>query len=344
MNKYIRILTITFGRIIRVFSSFVPKRKGLVVLGSKLNREGSNAYALFKILNNIHGIDAHYVYNRKGVVDFIKISRAEVIAYDSYITDLSYSFSGGTRTINLWHGISAKNIERMICKGKMKRFYGENFLTKFLFPDLNFEPSAILSCSEAMDKKFVRKAFKIKKSKIIRSEYPRLMGNSIEGNRIFLLWAPTWFETEIHPYEDTYQKLLMQLAESRGLVFLYRPHPNDKSSKFSSDMKYSEVTVSEALNKTEILFTDISSVVFDFVKLGGSKVIIDRVGLQIIEEIRGLNKDLLSLYSYFMSVGDPYDLEKINIEEITEQEKETIEDLLGKGTGINELIYWIKNG
>lgn len=344
MNKYLRILTITFGRIIRVLSFLVPKRKGLVVLGSKLNREGSNAYALFEILNNIDGVDAHYIYKRKGVIDFIKILRAEVIAYDSYITDLSYSFSGGARTINLWHGISAKNIERMICKGRRKRFYGDNFLAKFIFPDLNFEPSAILSCSKTMDKKFIRKAFKIKKTKIIRSEYPRLMGNSDEGSRIFLLWAPTWFETEIHPYEETYQKLLIKIAESRGLVFLYRPHPNAKNSKFSSDMKYSDVTVSEALNKTEILFTDISSVVFDFVKMGGSKVIVDRVGLQIIEEIRGLNKDLLGLYSYFMNVKEPYDLERINIKDISDQEKDTIDELLGEGIGINKLIYWIKNG
>jgi hypothetical protein len=344
MNKYHRILTITFGRILRILSFCVPKRKGLVVLGSKLTREGSNAYALFKILNSIHNIDAHYIYKKKGLVDFLKILRAEVIAYDSYITDLSYSLSGGSRTINLWHGISAKNIERMISKGKMKRFYGENFFTKFLFPDLNFEPSAILSCSDVMDKKFIRKAFKIKKSKIIRSEYPRLFGNSIARDRKFLLWAPTWFETEIHPHEETYQMLLMKIAETRGLVFLFRPHPNAKNSKFSSDMKYSEVTVSEALNKTEILFTDISSIVFDFIKLGGSKVIIDRVGLQIIEKIRGLNKDLISLYSGFMNVRDPYELEKINIQEITEQEKETINNVLGKGKGINELICWIKNG
>jgi hypothetical protein len=344
MNIYKRLITITIGRLIRVITSLIPKKKGLIVLGSRLIKEGSNSYELFRKLKKSSQLEIYYVYKGKVISDFLKIIRAEVIIYDSYVTDVSYSFSGGARTLNLWHGLSSKKIEQMITKGKLS-FYFNHTISKILFPDLNFKPTAILSCSTEMDEKYIKKAFDTRKSKIIRSPYPRNLNNTNFVEKKFLLWVPTWYETELHPFEKEYIEILSELALQQNLVFLYRPHPNSSSLSISTDPNYSNLNSAMALPHTEILITDVSSIVFDYVLIGGSKIICDNTGISIIKKIRGINEDLQEYYNMFQKIDNPTELRYIDLDKkIEESQKLKIQNLFGHNSGEEELIYWINNG
>lgn len=245
------------------------------------------------------GYEAYRRWSIKGI--FITL-RSGVFVYSSYLGDVNFFTSGTAFRVNLWHGVGLKKIEFKIKEGALKNFYNPSIINKyrFILPDRFARPKLMLSTSPLMTEHF-SECFRISKDKCFEGIYPRLaidqdlklrqrvsafgVSSEIEemlrsyGRRI--IYMPTWRDSMASGIDVAIPdyKLLNDLMVLTGSVFVIKAHPNeffDKSiSGLSNVMLWDNCEdVYPFLTLFDVLVTDYSSVLYDFVALGKRSVIL----------------------------------------------------------------------
>ena len=246
------------------------------------------------------GFEAYRIPSLRG---FWYALRAGYWFINCYTSDILFCLAGRTRVVNLWHGVGCKQIEFGITKGVLaKRYVDRDFWECFYHPACFRRPDWFLSTSDFFDGHFSR-AFRIGRERCIRAGYPRnmfltadvasatdfvqrfthggeaeLVGRIKPFAKVFL-YMPTWRESQRDSFTSGFDlPRLNECLREQNAVALMKPHPNtrvDASATFSNLIFVpSAIDIYSILPFTDVLITDYSGILYDYLLMPGKDVIL----------------------------------------------------------------------
>lgn len=246
------------------------------------------------------GLKSYNVFSPKGMW-FALTSKYWFV--NSYSNDIFFSFSGGVTLVNLWHGLPIKRIEFGITSGDLaKRYVDKNFWERYYHPQVFVRPDYVLSSSPSLSKIFA-KDFRINQSQCLEFGYPRnyLLRCSAEQRKSWAakyepsitlevmetirkhkkcyIYMPTWRDSQRDVFVQSMNLdvLNQQLSQNDELLLL-KPHANtlvDNVAQYSNILLLdSKLDVYSLLPDIDVLITDYSSIIQDYLLIGGRGVIL----------------------------------------------------------------------
>jgi len=249
-----------------------------------------------------YGLKAYFVLSPKGVWHALT---SKYWFFNAYTSDIMFAFSGGAICVDLWHGIGLKRTEFNIVSGKLAERYQERkFKEIFYHPECFRRPGWLLSSTPFQSEMFAS-AFRIEQSRCLELGYPRneiLTCNEkdrkahiasfenestkrviaqIAGKdykKVFI-YMPTWRDSQRDLFVQSFDlgKMNGLLQEKESLLIL-KPHTNtivDHVDQYSNIVLVdSKADVYPILAYTDVLITDYSSVLYDYVLMEGKDVIL----------------------------------------------------------------------
>ena len=315
------ILFDTFQFFLKVLDSLFPKSDNTIIFPLDSYKEYSdNRRFLFDSLSKFRGIDCvilffnkenivnkRYVnfYTLKGIIYWL---RARYIVISHGTADIPFSHSidyRRRRLVNIWHGISLKNLGY--------RMKNQNISSL----ELEFEKYDSMICSSTLDSLAMQSCFKKAERNMWLTGLPRndlLFFNDSQisddlknglnwindqlNQRKMVLYMPTWRDDKFHNPKFNEREIakLKLLLKSENAVLAVKIHPNAPPIDFGSlpIVNLSECPCPEVglfLRKADVLITDYSSVWVDF-------LLLDRQIISYCPDISNYKKTRGLLYDY----------------------------------------------
>ncbi len=253
----------------------------------EIRSKGLKAYSLFSLPGLYYALRGKYYF------------------FNDYSSDICYFTSGGTVKVNLWHGVGLKKIEFCIENGPLAdRYVRKTFRERYFYPFVYQRPDYFLSSTDFQSVKFAR-AFRIPLEKCLNLGYPRNdvllweekqrqnfidryeprvtreLIDRIRGYKKIYLYMPTWRDSqkELFSAHLDVEKLNGFMQETDSL-FLFKPHPIMKIAPDvfgqSSHLMLldSHVDIYSLLPYTQVLITDYSSILYDYLLMEDKDVIL----------------------------------------------------------------------
>lgn len=224
--------------------------------------------------------------------------------FNSYTSDIFYSFSGGAVCFNLWHGLVLKRIEYNIRSGPVgARYQRTDFKEVYYHPQAFRAPDYVVSSSPSQTAIFAS-SFRIPAARCLEFGYPRneiltaaepartdfirryeppetlaLVRRMQQFGRV-LVYMPTWRDSQRHIFTQSMDLgRLNEVLRKHGEMLLLKPHANvvvDGSMPEYSNILFLPGTldVYPLLPYTHVLITDYSSVLYDYLLMDGKAVIL----------------------------------------------------------------------
>lgn len=246
------------------------------------------------------GLKAQCVLSLKGAW---RALRSKYWIINAYTSDILWAFSGGVTVINLWHGVGIKRAEYNVKAGPLyDRYIRKTFKEAFYHPEAYRKPDYLVTASD-FQTEFFCKTFRIPESSCIKCGYPRsriLVCNEkerlahikayepastaeliskIKGFSQTWIYMPTWRDSQRDIFAQNMDlgKLNEALAEKNELLLL-KPHPNtivrDLGAYPNIMLLDPSADVYPILPYTDVLVTDYSSVLYDYLLMDGKKVVL----------------------------------------------------------------------
>ncbi len=255
---------------------------------------------LVKVLNK-KGYCAYYCFSIKGILSLLQ---SEYFIFDSYLSGIYLWLSGGSKKVNLWHGVGIKKSDNDIKKGKLAKIFQSKGIKKIILKTL--APHVFLNshvdyffCTSPLYKKISASAFGTKKENIFITGYPRndlffykiknmeigtdfvlqkTINNAQKNGKKIILYTPTFRDTNEDIFKDETVKALERIekfCDKKNILFIFKPHPNSyKSFKKDGIKKLNNIYFADPnsdiyplLPKTDVLITDYSSISSDYLLL-----------------------------------------------------------------------------
>lgn len=289
---------------------------------------GCNPLAIFKNLES----DAQYskfrfvwVVNKKNNAHRMLRGNSRVIliekesdAYLRYLASAKYLINNNTfppyfsrrpgqRYLNTWHGIPLKTLGKDIKTGVMDhKNAARNLLhaTHIISPNRHFTDVLMLRndidglvTAKVAEIGYPRVDQIINSSKSTTSAIKARLG--IPDTARVALYAPTWRGDLANKYVDLDQiKSDLEAMRSSGYRVLFKGHPMVESELLNSELADilvdSSIDTNELLGCVDVLITDYSSIMFDFM-VTGKPILYYAYDLEDYKQNRGLYFDLDSL-------------------------------------------------
>ena len=290
-----KFLIFLFGYLILGLLSYViPKKKGMAVFVDSFTKRsyskftGNHKSLYLYMLNKPSELKPYWLTGDKNIFSLLSsqkypvllfnkitlfwfILRAELLILVSHGPQMPW---GKFKFVQLWHGAGFKDIV------KDKHNY---FLNK------SSEKLSFIIASSDADQK--RKIDCFGNQRVIITGFPRndiFFRNDLNADnykntigikpeRHIILYAPTFRQkTQKYtlPFSYSFHSKLCDFLKKRNMVFLIKRHPLDNSLKFNDNCEYiRDVTsyiedVQELLAVTDIMISDYSGIVSDFVLTG----------------------------------------------------------------------------
>ena len=248
------------------------------------------------------GLKAYHVLSPAGIWFAL---RAKCWFFNAYSSDIMFCLSGGAKLVNLWHGLPLKRIEFDIESGILAdRFVKKTLKERYFHPEVFKRPDYVVSSTELFSEVFARS---------FRIPLERCLNLGLARNEI-LTWPEEKRRAFIDRYEPAETMDLIGQMGSFGRVFVYMPTWRDSQNDFVTagfDFKSMEEVLSEnnalllikphantfidpailnglahikllpstldiypVLPYTDVLITDYSSVMYDFILMEKKDVIL----------------------------------------------------------------------
>ena len=236
--------------------------------------------------------NAHWVWSPKGVAACL---RAGFHIFDCYPKDTNYWLGRGATRINLWSGVPLKVIQRQHDNPRNRHyrlFHGylpERWFLSMMMPWHVFRPDLMVATSVECGE-ITREAFGLAKGKVAVTGYPRNdvlfdtarsvaafdtslpaeFTSAADSERTVILYLPTYRDSG-KSYMNMNWERLDELMEDIGSTFFFKTHPVDRLKNEISCKNVHQlpqlIDVYDLLPRTDILISDYSSIVFDFMML-----------------------------------------------------------------------------
>ncbi|MBQ6305968.1 MAG: CDP-glycerol glycerophosphotransferase family protein [Bacteroidales bacterium] len=248
------------------------------------------------------GLKAYHVLSPAGIWFAL---RAKCWFFNAYSSDIMFCLSGGAKLVNLWHGLPLKRIEFDIESGILAdRFVKKTLKERYFHPEVFKRPDYVVSSTELFSEVFARS---------FRIPLERCLNMGLARNEI-LTWPEEKRRTFIDRYEPTETLDLIGQMGNFDRVFVYMPTWRDSQNDFVTagfDFKSMEEVLSEnnalllikphantfidpvilnglahikllpstldiypVLPYTDVLITDYSSVMYDYILMEKKDVIL----------------------------------------------------------------------
>ena len=248
------------------------------------------------------GLKAYHVLSPAGIWFAL---RAKCWFFNAYSSDIMFCLSGGAKLVNLWHGLPLKRIEFDIESGILAdRFVKKTLKERYFHPEVFKRPDYVVSSTELFSEAFARS---------FRIPLERCLNLGLARNEI-LTWPEEKRRAFIDRYEPAETLDLIGQMGSFGGVFVYMPTWRDSQNDFVTagfDFNSMEEVLSEnnalllikphantyiepvllnglehikllpstldiypVLPYTDVLITDYSSVMYDYILMEKKDVIL----------------------------------------------------------------------
>jgi len=246
------------------------------------------------------GYEAYFVGAIKGL--WLAL-RAHYWFVNDNTSDIIFCMAGGAKVINLWHGVPMKCIEFGITQGELaKRYIDKEFWEVFYHPASFRRPDLMVSTTDFFDEVF-SKSFRITKTQCMQvgcprnrmltlplnevrrfvekyeSDYTRQLIDKMAQYDEVLVYMPTWRDSQRNCFANGFDLVAFNhcLKEKNALA-LMKPHANTILEGVSD---YSNILFIDGnvdmyciLPFTDVLITDYSSVLYDYILMPDKKVIL----------------------------------------------------------------------
>ena len=250
------------------------------------------------------GLKAYYIASPKGMWHALT---SKYWFYNSYSSDILYAFSGGAICINLWHGVGLKRTEFNITSGKLaERYQQKKFWEVYYHPESFKRPDWLISSSPFQSVMFAS-AFRLPLERCLELGYPRnVILTCLERERLdfvrkyepatamslieritggqysnVFVYMPTWRDSQREVFAQSFDlPRLDAMLESVNSLLLLKPHANVliNSAEFAElkniKLVDGKVDIYPVLPYTDVLITDYSSVLYDYILMPGKDVIL----------------------------------------------------------------------
>ena len=249
------------------------------------------------------GLKAEYIGSFKGLWFAL---RAKYWFFNAYVSDILFFASGGATCINLWHGIGlSKKVEFSITKGVLaKRYVKKTLKERFFHPECFRRPDYLLSSTPFQSAIFAE-AFRIKTEQSLNIGYPRntILLDNEEQRQTFikkyalpqtmklidtfksydkvLIYMPTWRDSQLNVFSENMDlTTLNKIMKEKNSLLLLKPHVNtlvdsEKYSAFENILFIEkDIDVYPILPYIDVLITDYSSILYDFILMPHKKLIL----------------------------------------------------------------------
>ena len=243
--------------------------------------------------------------------------------FNAYSSDIMFCLSGGAKLVNLWHGLPMKRIEFDITSGPLadryvkrslkERFYhpenfqrpdyllaaspffSETFARSFRIPVeqcllMGYPRNVILNCSEAERMRFIEKYEPVTTKTLVS----KLKGGSYDNVFIYL---PTWRDSQRDFFSHDFDlKGLDETLRQCNALLLLKPHVNVEveastvEGLTNVEFVQSNVDIYPVLPYTDVLITDYSSVLYDYVLMEQKGMILYLYDFQEYEKERNFTR------------------------------------------------------
>ncbi|MBQ9417827.1 MAG: CDP-glycerol glycerophosphotransferase family protein [Bacteroidales bacterium] len=277
----------------------------------------SSSRATIRLVRSL-GLKAYFIASPKGAW-YALTSKYWFV--NSYSSDILYAFSGGAIVVNLWHGVGLKRIEFNITSGTLADRYQRRTLGhRFYHPEVFRRPDYMLSSTPFQTAMFAP-AFRIPPSRCLELGYPR---NEIltctEADRLrhvaayepastqaliaslrtrpystVFIYMPTWRDSQRNLFTQSFDMhRLDALLQKRNALLLLKPHANVSTSpadyRHLHNIRFldSNTDVYPLLPLTDVLITDYSSILYDYLLLPDKGIILYLYDYAEYVDLRGL--------------------------------------------------------
>ncbi|MEP7113235.1 MAG: CDP-glycerol glycerophosphotransferase family protein [Ilumatobacteraceae bacterium] len=290
----------------RGLSRFVRRKPDLIAFGSVRNRFADNSAYLFlnmahdeeircvwltgshKVVKNLrcHGYEAHRRWSIRGIGVAVQ---ASYYVYSFAPSDINLWLSDGAVTVNLWHGLGVKRIERDR-DAPWNRMYraSDRSITGRVFADDRRSPDWLVTTSTPMTNYFAR-PFDLPIERCAQFGYPRndhfVQGtrpppilvdaevyDQLDQEQFVVGYFPTWRYDSFEALPDGAPDLdeIARVVGEQGGVMLFKPH-HQSATPIASDPSLrflpADCDLNAYLGLCDVLITDYSSVAADFLLL-----------------------------------------------------------------------------
>lgn len=246
------------------------------------------------------GLPAYWVLSPVGAW---KALRAKYWFVNSYSSDIMYCLSGGVTIVNLWHGVGLKHCEFNIKDGALaERFVKKTFKERFYHPE-SFKRPDYLASSTPFQSTMFASAFRIPLDKCLNVGYPRnailqkpkedvlafvrkyepqetlhLIEKCSKYDKVYI-YMPTWRDSQKNVFAQQMDlRKLSAVLKRQNALLLLKPHPNTiVNSIYQADnivLVERTVDIYGVLPFTDVLITDYSSILYDYLLMPDKQVIL----------------------------------------------------------------------
>ena len=250
------------------------------------------------------GLKAYYTFSVRGMWHALT---SKFWFHNAYTSDIMFAFSGNAICVNLWHGVGLKRIEFNINSGKLaERYQKTNFKEVFYHPEVFRRPDWVVTSTPFQTNMFSL-AFRIPRDRCLEVGYPRneilvwreekrlkyieryepfetkeMLRKIKKANyqRVFV-YMPTWRDSQREIFVQGFDLERMEaILQSQNALLLLKPHANTIIDASAFDgfsniwLVDAKVDVYPMLPYVDVLITDYSSVLYDYVLMEGKDVIL----------------------------------------------------------------------
>jgi CDP-glycerol glycerophosphotransferase (TagB/SpsB family) len=246
------------------------------------------------------GLPAYWVLSPIGAW---KAMRAKYWFVSAYTSDIMYCLSGNATVVNLWHGVGLKYCEFNITTGPLAdRYVRKTFKERFYHPESFRRPDYVLTSTECQTR-MMKTAFRVPVERCLELGYPRnailtqpkedildfvrkyepqgtlqLIERCSKYDKVYI-YMPTWRDSQknVFAQQMDLQKLSEVLKKQNALLLL-KPHPNTiVDNIYQADnivLVERTVDIYGVLPFTDVLITDYSSILYDYILMPKKQVIL----------------------------------------------------------------------
>ena len=246
------------------------------------------------------GLPAYWVLSPIGVWNAL---RAKYWFVSAYTSDIMYCLSGNATVVNLWHGVGLKYCEFNITTGPLAdRYVRKTFKERFYHPESFRRPDYVLTSTECQTR-MMKTAFRVPVERCMELGYPRnmiltepkekvlafvdkyepketkqLIGKCTLFDKVYI-YMPTWRDSQKNVFAQKMDlQQLSAVLKKQNALLLLKPHPNTiVDNIYQADnivLVERTVDIYGVLPFTDVLITDYSSILYDYLLMPEKQVIL----------------------------------------------------------------------